>query len=307
MAKRGPQTLNDELYFLQSRNMKITKKDLPTLQAIGLAKVQRYAAGLLHKPMNTLKDYHEVAFRQIVRRYQLDRRLRYTLLFYLLDFEGGLKNAMAQVLAKYGYYGYLDFSQWAKTHDSHQLRLPRYNMINGIKQALNQDGNRQLLEQMHFNDQQMPRVREAMNLLAWGDLMTIFALMSRKNRSELAQCFQCSPADLLSWLTCLRTLRNLCAHDNDVLDIEFHRAPNMRSNWRNFLEPTELHGPYHLAVAIYVLVQVMLPLFPQTNWDELSKSLRALCSGNEQTAATYGFKNADTAVDLTFVAGEFKN
>ena len=52
-----------------------------------------------------------------------------------------------------------------------------------------------------------------------GDVVKIVELMNTTHQKKLAKCYDCTPEELISWLGCLNLIRNICAHNSNLVDI----------------------------------------------------------------------------------------
>ena len=58
------------------------------------------------------------------------------------------------------------------------------------------------------------------NILTFGDLVKIIELLSTSKLKKLANVYGITGEELLSWLKTLNLVRNLCAHNSNIIDLK---------------------------------------------------------------------------------------
>ncbi|MFX3995876.1 Abi family protein, partial [Streptococcus suis] len=64
--------------------------------------------------------------------------------------------------------------------------------------------------------------------MTFGQIINLIELMSTNNIRQIAKPYDCSDAELLSWLKCLNLLRNMCAHHSNIIDLKMNTTPILR-------------------------------------------------------------------------------
>lgn len=71
----------------------------------------------------------------------------------------------------------------------------------------------------------MPSIWLMTDVLMFGDIVQLLSLMSVNNLNKIAKYYNCNNDELISWLKCLNFIRNICAHNSNVLDIKINTPP----------------------------------------------------------------------------------
>ena len=74
-----------------------------------------------------------------------------------------------------------------------------------------------------------------MEVLTFGELVRLVEIMSTRNKRKLSKMFRCTDIELLSWLKCINFVRNACAHNANVIDLQLETKPVCRSDWKDYL------------------------------------------------------------------------
>lgn len=67
----------------------------------------------------------------------------------------------------------------------------------------------------------------AVQVLDWGALRTLFSLATRNQQEAISEKIRITAAELNSWLRCLNTLRNICAHHARLFNRNFRKIPKL--------------------------------------------------------------------------------
>ncbi len=100
-------------------------------------------------------------------------------------------------------------------------------------------------------------------------------------------------------LKCLNFIRNVCAHNSNVLDIQITTKPKLRSEWRNYIDTViikhNVTKPSNkLSVIIAIVVYLVNTINSKYQWRNIQSSLKALCKEDDSRAKLLGFKDYDS-------------
>jgi len=206
--------------ILKSRNIIINDDDF-CLHVLSQLNYYRLTAYFI--PFKLADDkYKEVKFEKIYNIYEFDRRLRSILLAILEEVELLLRTKFAYYHAhKYGSLGYLDKSHFNLKH-RHDQFLDEFNKL--------VDKNKDNLFVKHhieYKSGEFP-LWVAVELFPFGMLSRFYADMFPCDKKLIAkQDFNIGYKQLESWLLCISTLRNRCAHYMRLYYYNFSKWPNV--------------------------------------------------------------------------------
>ena len=243
-------------------------------------------------------NYQNTKFKKIPVRYYQDKRLRLYLLDALEDIEVALKTQVAFVLGygRLGPYGYLDFSQWCnkKEYCKHYLAYREDKFKKQLKAELKRTTSPEINEKLKIDNVKYPPIWLAINLMTFGQIINLIELMSTSNIRQIAKQYDCSDAELISWLKCLNLLRNMCAHNSNIIDLKMHTTPMLREEWKGLLFELK-EGVYsnRIALPIIIVKYMMEAIDNQYNFKEILGSFKKLVDKSNKQANYYGLKSKD--------------
>lgn len=216
---KKPTTYEIQLNILKSRNIIIEDEDfcLRTLSNLNYYRLTAYM--LPYKLSGEL--YEHVTFEKIYHTYEFDRKLRSLLLTVLEEIELSLRTKLAYFHAhKYGEIGYLTEGNYNNKH-KHSNFLTEFNKI--IEK--NKD-NPFVLHHLVKYSGNFP-IWVAVELFPLGMLSRFYADMTTADRRAISKNdYGIGYKQLESWLVCLTTLRNRCAHYMRLYFYRFNKWPS---------------------------------------------------------------------------------
>ncbi|MBC1811421.1 CAAX protease [Listeria booriae] len=293
-------SFEEQLKLFQSRGMIVSNDDIKRnkLSNINYYRLKEFAA-----PLSTVKTidgekvrrYDGVKFSEIVIRYYQDKNLRIHLFHAIEKIEVSLKTQLSAVLGeKYGAFGYLRFSSWCNREEycRHYLELKNSEFKRRLKQKLHRSNYEDLRNQKNLNSEKLPTIWLAIDVLSFGDLISLLDLMSIKNLNSIADHYKCSHGELLSWLKCLHFIRNCCAHNSNVIDVKLKTTPKVREEWKEYLY--RRNGRIfsnRIAITLLIIRNLIKEINPSYRFDEIAKSLGSLAFEKDERANLLGFNN----------------
>lgn len=291
---------NDELLALFSdRGMCVSRTDNSIFQHINYYKLQSIAEPLGITIENDKISYEGLQFEDIIRRYYQDKNLRLFLLHAIEEVEVSIKTNFAHILGeRYGAFGYLDFSKWcnkkktSKEHvDRQEIRIKEELQASFRKLSYNK-----MLNQNNFDINGFPTVWIALDLLTFGVIVNMLDMASEKNLTKLSSIYGCTNNELLSWLKCISFIRNICAHNGNLIDIKVRRKPRVRFLWYDHIMYHEIKGAKkatnRFAIVLLIIIELVQQINPDYDWDYLYQTINEICI-DDKTAKLLGFQNRD--------------
>ncbi|MBQ4166412.1 MAG: Abi family protein [Oscillospiraceae bacterium] len=245
MAKKKlPATLKEQIAKLRERGCIIENEEyaVETLKYINYFRLSNY-----FKPFCVTKDRYEdgTTFENIMRVYELDRKLRSILIAALEEIEIALRAALSNYHAlKYGALGYLNSSNFDFRHNHNSFTSKIRHLV-----EVNED--REFVK--HYNNKyrgDFP-LWVIMELFSFGTLAFFYKDMHNSDKKEIADTYyNCTSSELDNWIFCMNELRNYCAHYNRLYDNSFPVEPKT---------PRELD--YELQPNVFGYIMVMKQLY----------------------------------------------
>jgi abortive infection bacteriophage resistance protein len=203
---KPPLTFKEQVELLKSRNLIIddecfTKK---VLSNINYYRLSGYSLSLRKDD----KFYDGVNFDTIYQIYQFDKKLRYLLFDLVEAVEVSFRTHIAYYLAhKYGPLSYLKSIYFCNVDYHNEIILE-------IEKEIKKNKGKELFIVHHIGKYggKFP-VWVAVELFSFGMLSRFFNNMKKEDKDAISDEYYGIPSEYITtWLRCLVTLRNVCAH-----------------------------------------------------------------------------------------------
>nr|WP_263313798.1 Abi family protein [Mammaliicoccus sp. Marseille-Q6498] len=294
-----PLSFQEQADLFLSRGMIIKNKDhaIKKIENIGYYKLKEFA----HPLSNVIKDqnnnsvrvYEGVEFDDIITRYYQDKNLRLGLLHAIEKIEVSLKTRISYVLGEsHGAFGYLKFANWCnkKEYCKHYLYYQENKFKKELHKKIKLSRSFELHDKKNFNDEKLPSIWLMTDVLMFGDLVQILKLMSKNNITKIARYYRCSNEELLSWLKCLNFIRNICAHNSNILDIKLATAPKVYKDWNGDIFQFK-DGNYsnRLAIVIFIINHFIKGINNKYQMFKITNSIHKIVGNDELRINQLGF------------------
>lgn len=287
----------EQIALLESRNMVFDDKEKAqnTLAVIPYYKIKEFAHPFRRNISNDSIDYQGVNFQRILSRYYQDKNLRNHLFHILEDIEVALKTQLSYILGKdYGAYGYLTFKNWCDTNEycKHYLRIKEEEFEKKLKKAIKKSSSFEIKEKLEMDNVDLPPVWLAVDLLTFGQVINMINMMSNRNISYIANCYNCTNEELKSWLKCLNFIRNVCAHNTNFIDTKLITQPLIADSWKSTLYKNN-NSSYtnRIALPLMIILHMQKCVNKKYKFEQMNESIRNLVKDDEETAKYFGFRD----------------
>jgi len=297
-----PLSYMKQLEKLQSRGMTFDNWEFAEsmIQQIGYYRIKE-AAYPLAKVVNKELIYDGIRFRDVITRYLQDKNLRVYLLHSIEEIEVSIKTKFSNTLGFHGPFTYLDFSSWCNREEycKHYLNDQQKNFIYRLKAKMRTSNSRDIRDKRNLNEKNLPTVWLATDILTFGDILHLLELMSNNNLKRIADCYDCTPKEFISWIKCLKFVRNICAHNANIIDIKLNTTPTIIEEWRPLLFQFS-DGKYtdRIAVILCIINRMMLKVNPNYNFNKIYSPVSTIISRDNNIAKTLGFKGHNCLSEL---------
>lgn len=304
-----PNSLNNRqlLELFKNRGMRVKEADIDKLNHINYYKLKEFAYPLANITIvagQQQVDYHGVSFEDVLCRYYQDKNLRLSILHAIEKIEISIKTALARELgSRYGAFGYLNFWIWANRakFTCFKVEEKQYRIKKSIQHSLSKGTSIDYLNDDNFDKDRFPTVWLAIDLLTFGDVVSMLEMLNSTVLRRIANEYRTEPQELLSWVKCLHFIRNICAHNSNLIDIKLKTKPKCRSDWRDSLDSlnSEKQTPTdRLAIVICIVMYLVKAINPKYRLGFIQRGIKSLCSGSEKRAQLLGFKTLYAAQNI---------
>lgn len=306
MSSATQKSPSEQLQLFKRHGMQFSpdtyQKNINSIENIGYYKLKEFAQPFL----NQKGRYEHIDFDSVVKRYWQDKNLRLYVLHVIENIEVSLNTEMASVLgAKYGPFGYLNFSSWCNRKLSRfAVEEEQYNFKRSLKYQIEIASKRiqDYREADHFEQDGFPTVWLLPNLLTFGTMRKLFSLMSPANQRQVSAKYHAKPKEMLSWLNALQMVRNICCHNSNVLDIAFKTKLIIPKSLRQYIwyqkKGRKLEYSNKIASLVAVLVYLMQSINPKYQFIDIYKTLVTICDHKEDLAHRLGFRQLSAISEI---------
>ncbi|MGQ2287166.1 Abi family protein [Leuconostoc suionicum] len=292
-----------QLSLLESRGMIVPAKErtgsINKLSTVSYYRIKEFA-----KPFEVVNDdgkiYDNLEFSKVLARYYQDKNLRMSLLHAIEQIEVSIKTQLAYALGtRYGAFGYLDFSNWIdrSEFDAFQTLEKQYYFTKELITSTKKSNNADLHNDRNLNTAGLPSVWLGMNLLTFGQMCNIIFCSKNEIVREIALNYNCTNKELISWLGTLNLVRNVCAHNGNLVNISLKTKPILNNELKSKIYFTDKKHPiFKLGVIVMVTKIMVRNVNSRYQWDDIRRSLKSLCvqtqlNNRDEMANIIGFKN----------------
>ncbi|BDD37951.1 Abi family protein [Streptococcus ruminantium] len=284
---------------------KLNQEKLQHISYYRLKEFARPLAKISKKNGYTDISYDGITFKQVLTRYYQDKNLRINLLHAIEKIEVSLKTKVSYILGKnYGAFGYLNFSNWTNRtkFKKFEIEKQQYYFKSKLLKTIELSNHSELKNVQNLNSDGFPSVWLTIDMLMFGELINLIDLMSKNNKKQLASFYNCSVKELLSWIKCLNFIRNICAHNSNILDIQLQTTPVKNIDWDNHLFVISgkkgNRTTNRLAIVIFIIIDLVAQINPKYDWKKITSNLKTIVKSNPQNAHLLGFKDEKTVENL---------
>lgn len=302
-----PLTWNEQLELLKERGMFVKADDVQKLEHISYYRLKEFARPLAttrKENGQTIICYNGVSFSQVLTRYYQDKNLRINLLHAIEKIEVSLKTKVSYILGKhYGAFGYLNFSNWVNRnrYNRFEIEKKQYYFKRDLLDIISKSKNPELHRQDNLSKDGFPSVWLGIDLLMFGNLVSLIELMNSRILRELAALYDFKVKELLSWIKCLNFIRNLCAHNSNILDVKLKTAPVKRESWNEFLyiiRKGDSERPTNrFAIVLLIVIEFVRKINDSYRWNNIRSNLYVIRNSSDKNVQLLGFKDNNTSLN----------
>ena len=275
-------TIQEQISILESKGLIID--DYLFTEDILIRENYFFISGYRHLFLKSPKDRNFIkgtTFRELYALFNFDRQVRNIVFKNLLIIENNLKSIISyQLSKKYGFRekDYLRPENFTKVPDK-QRQLN--DTLKKMKRQIRVNGAQHSATSHYLNNYGYIPLWVVVKVLSFGIVGELYTVMKREDQEEIANIYDLSINNLLTYLPILSNYRNLCAHEDILYD---HRTQKIigDTKYHDGLDiPTTdgeyIYGKDDLFALIIILKQLLRPEEFRLLINELSYEIDILC------------------------------
>ena len=275
-------TIQEQISILESKGLIID--DYLFTEDILIRENYFFISGYRHLFLKSPKDRNFIkgtTFRELYALFNFDRQVRNIVFKNLLIIENNLKSIISyQLSKKYGFRekDYLRPENFTKVPDK-QRQLN--DTLKKMKRQIRVNGAQHSATSHYLNNYGYIPLWVVVKVLSFGIVGELYTVMKREDQEEIANIYDLSIDNLLTYLPILSNYRNLCAHEDILYD---HRTQKIigDTKYHDGLDiPTHdgeyIYGKDDLFALIIILKQLLRPEEFRLLINELSYEIDILC------------------------------
>ena len=275
-------TIQEQISILESKGLIID--DYLFTEDILIRENYFFISGYRHLFLKSPKDRNFIkgtTFRELYALFNFDRQVRNIVFKNLLIIENNLKSIISyQLSKKYGFRekDYLKPENFTKVPDK-QRQLS--DTLKKMKRQIRVNGAQHSATSHYLKNYGYIPLWVVVKVLSFGIVGELYTVMKREDQEEIANIYDLSINNLLTYLPILSNYRNLCAHQDILYD---HRTQKIIGDTRyhDGLDIPTTDGEYvygkdDVFALIIILKQLLRPEEFRLLINELSYEIDILC------------------------------
>lgn len=275
-------TIQEQISILESKGLIID--DYLFTEDILIRENYFFISGYRHLFLKSPKDRNFIkgtTFRELYALFNFDRQVRNIVFKNLLIIENNLKSIISyQLSKKYGFRekDYLKPENFTKVPDK-QRQLS--DTLKKMKRQIRVNGAQHSATSHYLKNYGYIPLWVVVKVLSFGIVGELYTVMKREDQEKIANIYDLSINNLLTYLPILSNYRNLCAHEDILYD---HRTQKIIGDTRYHdgldIPTTDgeyIYGKDDLFALIIILKQLLRPEEFRLLINELSYEIDILC------------------------------
>ena len=245
-------------------------------------------------------------FEDIIDRFYGDKNLRMYFLRITEKVEISLKTQISYILGRdFGPFDYLKFDKWndKNKYCRFYIAQKQKDFKKKIK-LLEYEYEKRIIIKEHRKKYagELP-IWLVIELLTLGDIVDLYLLLNSSYRKEIAKNFGLNSYVFESWIKNIRLMRNLSAHNSNIIDIEFSTKPKIEDsvmiNKLHMYNSTKGITTNKIALIIVIMEDLVYRINKKFPGGGIKKVLKQLCKNKtDEEAQKLGFKDFETIEKL---------
>lgn len=304
-------SFEEQLNIFESRGIIIEdrSKALERIKSINYYKIKEFSMPFVEKVDENGKIIYKsgTTFKNITDRFYEDKNLRLHLLRILEKFEISFKTQFAHLLGKkHAAFGYLDFFNWVDRKDycRHYIKLKENDFKNRLSNNIKKTKNSMVKDYLENTKIDEIPIWLVVEIMTFGEIIELYELMFIDYKKHIVKYYKLDISTFKNWIENLKLIRNMAAHNSNIVDLRFITKPRVKKEWRDILYHTvDSTGTIIYTNKIATTIMILNEIIPIINADfpggGIRKILRRLANKTDEGAKLLGFKDFESISKLT--------
>ena len=256
-------TLDEQINILQQKGLIIN--DIDFAKNILLRENYFFLMGYRHLFFKSEKDRLFIpgtTFDEIYSVFEFDRQLRNILFKNILIVENNAKSIFSYQLSKNYGYKESDYLNAKNFNRDSSKRKQVNDLLKKIQRQIRINGGQHQATMHYLNNYGYLPLWIVVKVLSFGIVSELYTILKKEDQQSIATVYNISVDELTMYFPLLANYRNLCAHEDIILDHRSQRAI-ADNKYHNYLNIPKMDGEYiygkdDLFALIIVLKRVLL-------------------------------------------------
>ena len=298
-------TLDEQILILQRKGLIIN--DINYAKDVLLRENYFFLMGYRHLFFKSEKDREFISgttFDELYAVFNFDRQIRNIIFKNILIVENNAKSIFSYQLSKN--YGFRESDYLSSKNFSRESgkRKQVNDLIKKMQRQIRNNGGQHAATMHYLNNYGYLPLWIAVKVLSFGIVSELYTILKKEDQDAIASIYNIDPEDLMMYFPLLANYRNLCAHEDILLD---HRSQRTISNnkYHNYLNIPKMDGEFIYGKDdLFALIIILKRILREENFhlllQEISYELDIL-AGKLHTI------NIDKVMDLMGFPTNYKN
>ena len=228
-------TYDEQVSCLIGHNLTVNDraKAIAVLKEVNYYRLSAYGIGLTKTDDNN--HYVDgVTFEDIYRLYCFDSRLRNILIHVIEQLEIQLRSQISNYLGlKYGPEGYVDPANFVTKFKKDGSNIHTTIIDKFRQECIHQSTRPFVKHHLHKYGGHFP-IWVAVELFTFGNLSSLFDIMFKDDRADIARLYSTTSEYLSSWMLTLLEIRNISAHYGRLYNLPLKQSPYLYSENKKY-------------------------------------------------------------------------
>ncbi len=194
----------------------------------------------------------------------------------------------------------------SRKYTKFQIEEKQYRLKNNILKSVPKQRSSEFRNTNNLDVDKFPSIWLAIDVLTFGDIVLMLNIMNESMLRKIAAKYGATVVEFLSWVKCLHFIRNICAHNSNLIDVKLKTKPKYRKEWTKHLyfieskkNPINKTPTDRLAVVICIVIYLVKTINPKYQLKNIQRSISSLCNKSEDMAKLLGFNTLDDAKNIS--------
>ena len=242
--KKTFKTLDEQITILQNKGLIIN--DISNAKDILLRENYFFLMGYRHLFFKSEKDrlfIDGTTFDELYAVFNFDRQLRNILFKNILIVENNAKSIFSYQLSKNYGYKESDYLNPRNFNRDSNKRKQVNDLLKKIQRQIRINGGQHQATMHYLNNYGYLPLWIVVKVLSFGIVSELYTILKNDDKQDIADIYKINVSDLELYFPILANYRNLCAHEDIILDHKSQRSI-LDTKYHNYLNIPKMDGEY---------------------------------------------------------------